>query len=367
MNILFYIPLNTRSRDIESLAIYFSRMGHQVFLLTQHKYGVLHEQFKKYARHIAVDDSESGNTLIRVIKRSLKLIGYCYYHKINLVYAHLEPCNFIAVLCQYFIRARVVICRHHVDEARLYDFNRNLSYRLTYKLARKIIVVSEHAKRYMIQVEGIPEHRILHINLAYDFKLYALPHPEKVAQLRANLGSGLILLTVCRLTRYKRPELSIEVLKKLLKAGVPARLVILGRGELQTELQNKIKEEHLEEHCMLPGYVNNVLEYMAASDVLLHPSVLESSCISIKEAAIVNLPVVVCRGVGDFDEVIHHEVNGFLVDKNNFVEEASALVLRYITDPYKFKETAARLQETVCDLFDIEKIGPVYEKLFHHH
>lgn len=365
MRILFYTPLNTRCRDIESQAEYFAKQGHTIFLLTQNGVGPLHDNFSGYGYQVAADESSSKFTSLRVLKRMRKLIWFCKSNQIDIVYAHLEPCNFIAVLSQYFVKARVVICRHHVDEARLYPFGKDLSYRLTYRLAKDIIVVSDHAKRYMVREENVPESRITHINLAYNFDLYELPNSEKVKRLRADLNADLVLLSVCRLTRYKRPELSVEVLKNLLAKGLSVKLIILGRGELQQELEDKIKTENLQQHCILPGYVNNVLEYMAAADILIHPSLLESSCITVKEAGLVNLPVVVCRNIGDFNEVIEHGVNGFIVDADNFVEETSALVLNYSGDRDKLLATAYQLRQTVYELFDITKVGPAYEELFH--
>ncbi len=365
MRILFYTPLNTRCRDIESQAAFFASHGHTIFLLTQNTVGPLHENFSGYGFQTGADESSSRFTSLRVLKRMKRLIGFCRVNRIDLVYSHLEPCNFIAVLSQYFIRTRVVICRHHVDEARLYPFGKDLSYRLTYKLAKYIIVVSDHAKRYMVNEESVPESRITHINLAYNFELYELPNSDNVKRLRADLNADFVLLSVCRLTRYKRPELSIEVLKKLVARGVSVKLVILGRGELQHELEEKIKNENLQQYCLLPGYVNNVLEYMAAADLLVHPSLLESSCIAVKEAGLVKLPVIVCRNIGDFNEVIEDGVNGFIVDVDNFVEETSALIINHANSKDKLSASAVQLRETVYELFDIAKVGPIYERLFH--
>lgn len=365
MRILFYTPLNTRCRDIESQAIFFASQGHTIFLLTQNTLGSLHANFSTYGYQADADESSSRFTSLRVLKRMRKLIWFCKANRIDLVYAHLEPCNFIAVLSQYFTKARVIICRHHVDEARLYPFGKDLSYKLTYRLAKEIIVVSEHARRYMVNEENVPDDRITHINLAYNFDLYELPTDENVERLRADIDADFVLLSVCRLTRYKRPELSVEVLKRLRANGLSVKLVILGRGEWQGELEEKIKEENLEQYCFLRGYVNNVLEYMAAADILIHPSLLESSCITVKEAGLVKLPVIVCRNIGDFNEVIEHGVNGFIVDPDNFVPETSDLILKYANKRDELIFTANKLRETVYELFDIARVGSAYEEVFH--
>ncbi len=365
MNILFYTPLNTRCRDIESQAAAFKAKGHRIFLLTQSDYGPLHENFRGYGYTVSAAPFISVFTSILVLGRMFHLIRFCYRNKIDVVYAHLEPCNFIAVLSQYVVRSRVIICRHHVDEARLYPFGKDLSYRLTYKLAKEIIVVSDHAKRYMVKEENVRENRITHINLAYDFSFYQRPDSDSVRSLREKFSTDILLLSVCRLTVYKRPELSIDVLKTLLQNGLNAKLVILGRGELHDSLMKKIEDDGLADNCILPGYVHNVLEYMAASDFLVHPSLLESSCISVKEAGLVKLPVIVCKGIGDNDEVIKHNVNGFLVNPESFVMEATQIIQENMHASNHLDTMGMNLQQTVFDLFDIRNIAPKYEELFH--
>ena len=364
MRILFYTPLNTRCLDIESQAAEFKKAGHEIFLLTQSPYYILHENFKSYGYLVAANPVTSNWTKWLVLKRWFYLVVYCRRHRIDVLYAHLEPANFIAILAQYFVRTRVIICRHHIDEAKLYPFGKDLSYKLTYKLAREIIVVSARAKEYMIEEELVPASRIYQINLSYNFDLYASPNSDIVRNIREQHSAEVLLLSVCRLTRYKRPELSIEVLKKLYDLGLNAKLIILGKGELMGSLQQQILKNGLEQFVSLAGYVSNVQDYMAASDFLVHPSLLESSCISLKEAGLVNLPIIVCKNIGDFNEVINHE-NGFKVNPDNFVDESVTIINKWYKKKDELAKIGQNLHSTVLTLFDIAKVAPYYEKTFH--
>ncbi len=365
MRILFYTPLNTRCRDIESQAAEFKKFGHEIYLLTQSHYHTLHENFKGYNYTVAAKPDSSRWIKVLVIKRWFHLVAYCWRHRIDVLYAHLEPANFIAVLAQYFVRTRVIICRHHVDEAKLYPFGKDLSYKLTYKLAREIIVVSARAKQYMIDEEGVTANRIHQINLSYNFNLYAKPVPERVTRIRQELSTEIVLLSVCRLTKYKRPELSIALARKLKNQGISAKLVILGKGELLESLQAEVRQDGLEENVVLAGYVDNVQDYMAAADFMVHPSLLESSCISLKEAGLVHLPVIVCHHVGDFDEVIRHGGNGFLVNPDNFVEESASIISSYAKNKSELAEIGQALRTTVLSMFDIRNTASYYESTFH--
>lgn len=344
--------------------IAFKQQGHKVVFLTQQE-GYLINAFLM----------QSGiDTYAHVVKRLktdwlyyfkhlIFFIFFCWKHNIEVVYSHLEPANFVASIGQLFIRARVFMCRHHIDEARLYNFDKKLSYRITYGLARQIIVVSDHAKKYMVDTERISASKIRHINLAYDFNLYEKCDPISVSNIRQKYKADLLLVSVCRMTLYKRPQIAIETLKVLIDQNIDAKLILLGKGDLESELHQIIKTLNLDRRVFMPGYVDNVLEYMTAADFFLHPSVLESSCVTIKEAGLVNLPTIVCRGVGDFDEYLINGRNGFMVNRECFAKEASELLIQHFMQKELLKEIGANLNTTVHNLFDLKNVIANYDQL----
>jgi glycosyltransferase involved in cell wall biosynthesis len=60
---------------------------------------------------------------------------------------------------------------------------------------------------------------------------------------------------------------------------------------------------------------------LSAADLIVHPSITEASSSLIKEAGLVNKPVIVCSGVGDFDQYIEHDKNGYLIKGDNEAAE----------------------------------------------
>jgi glycosyltransferase involved in cell wall biosynthesis len=213
----------------------------------------------------------------------------------------------------------------------------------------------------MTEAEHIPSARIHVIPLAYDFRLYELPPTASVHALKDSTVGKLRLVDVCRLTRFKRPELLIALARQLADWNIPFRLTILGAGELEPALRQLVTNSRLEDYVELPGYVPHVLTYLAAADLFVHPSLLESSCISVKEAGLVNLPVVVCRGVGDFDDTLTDGIDAFLVDPDDFVAQAAQLVRRLQMDRQGFALVGEHLQQTIRSTFDIEVVAKAYE------
>jgi len=365
VNILFYTPLDTRCRDIESQAREFERNGHSIFLLTLSPQGVLHENFQSYGYRVEATRSTSRFTYFSILRRLTRFIGFCNRNSIDVVYAHLEPANFVAVLGQYFVKARIIVCRHHSDFARLTGFDRNFSYRLTYRRAKDIIVVSKRAKEYMIKEEGIRQEKIHYIDLAYDFALYEPVNQEKANEIRHRHRAEILLLSIGRLNSFKRQVLCIHLVKQLAEKGLNIKLLILGEGELEGDLRKEATTLGVTDRVYFTGYVNNVLDYMAASDFLVHPSISESSCISVKEAGLAGLLPIVCQGVGDFDDYICHGENGFLVPRQDFVKASILIIKKNEGNSTIRKSAGEKLRRTVLDRFDIRKTAPYYETTFH--
>ncbi len=363
MNILFYIPQNQRCRDLESLAMLFSKQGHKIFLYTQSDYGTIHKIFNSYGFATKASNNKINNTFLLTFYRIFTYISFCWKNKIHLTYSHLDPANYIAVLGQYFVISKVIICRHNIDEAKLAGYDKSLTYRLIYLLAKKIIVVSEKAKRYMIEEEKIKGDKIQHINIAYDFTLYGVPDKENIAQIKNKYSSQILLITVGRLNKNKRPEISIEITERLIKCGINTKLIILGSGDQLAYLKELVIQKEISNNVEFPGYVDNVLEYMAASDFLIHPSLSESSCVVIKEAGLVNLPVVICEGVGDFNEYIINNYNGFCISKDNFIEECLTIIKHYSQNNKILNEIGNNLKKSINNNFDISRVALAYEQI----
>lgn len=218
----------------------------------------------------------------------------------------------------------------------------------------------------MIEREKISPQKIIHINLAYDFSLYDKPNQEEVDRLRNQYTADVILLCITRLVPHKRPEMAVMTVKKLKEMGLTTKLIVLGKGILMDSLIAQAQELNLTDCIIFPGYVNNVLDYMAAADFLLHPSVSESSCVVVKEAGLVQLPVIVNKGVGDFDEVIIHERNGFLVNSDTFAEEATQVIFKKYLRKSELADIGKRLEESVRERFSITNIAEEYNALNGH-
>ena len=362
--ILFYTPFHRRSRDVESLMLAFKAKGHRILSLTQLEGRDINPFLRTHGieAHSYIVPGETN--FYYYLRHLLYFVRFCWRNDVSIVFSHLDTANFVASIGQYFVRPKVYLCRHHINEAALYNYHLSWSYRLTNFFAKRIIAVSRHSIEYMNKIEKISLRKLIHINLAYDFSLYDPPNQAAAEKIKNEYGNGLLLVTVCRLTHFKRPDLSIKLLQKLHATNINAKLIILGSGDMQSELEEYIRVNDLGNFVFLLGHIGNVLEYIASADFLVHPSVLESSCVTVKEAGLVEKPVIVCQGIGDFDDYIRHGENGFLVRTDHFVDDAYQIITANIGNRKILEDLGRRLRDVILKRFDIGNVISKYDFIF---
>lgn len=338
--------------------------GHSVFLLTQQDSPVYHQACTEIGVKCYAAPSGEAGGLGRIIKRVQYLVKFIKSHNIDIVYCQLEPANLIGVITQYFVKAKVVLVRHHIDEIKLSANARGAFIsKWMYRLARNIVVVSAEAKDYMVKHESIDPKRIHHISLGYNFNMWKPVDVDTVKSIKEENPCQVLLIAAARLIKAKRVDLAIDVCAMARKSGIDARLIILGKGEDELMLKNHAAELGIDPYVRFYGYVGNVLDYMAASDLFLHYSLVDSSPLIVKESSLAETPVIVCRGVGDSDSYIEHGKNGFLVDRENPVPQSVEIVKNYADNVEEYREMPKLLKELVLTRFNIKNVVNDYEYL----
>lgn len=342
----------------------FVQDGHVVFLLTQAGKGVYHMAAEQFGVKTSAHPIPKIWSPIYFIRHAFYLARFCRKNQIHLVYAHLENAGLSAVLAQFLIKAKVITCRHIVDEAVLLNSRKfQLLNKLVYTLSRRTITVSQRSKDWMVEQEGIRAEKISVIPLAYNFKLFPPVNTAEMEAIRKRYNCEFLLLTACRLLPGKRPALSIDLCHQLRQQGHPVKLLILGEGPQRAELEQKVKKLGLEDEVFLLGFKNNPLDYLSACDLLVHPSLQDSSSVILKEAGLCRKAVICCRDVGDVNDYLEHANNALLVSRDNCLKEMIELIPNYLQGADKRLHLGTALEHSVRVRFDVKKILPEYQKI----
>lgn len=115
----------------------------------------------------------------------------------------------------------------------------------------------------------------------------------------ANIARTIDLLGVGALTELKNYELFLDIIDELKKDKKDIKAVIIGKGDQEKILKEKIKTLGLEQHVELAGGLphTEVINYMNRSKILLHTSHYEGQSTVMLEALAMGLKVV-CFNVG---------------------------------------------------------------------
>jgi glycosyltransferase involved in cell wall biosynthesis len=360
MNILFNFPSNKRAVSIESLAEAFINKGHPVFFYSQEATGPLHEFIEKFGVLNFFNVIEKKISLIFYFRHAFALAKYIRENKIDLVFSHTQVANVPAVFAQYFCKTRMIICRHHSDTAIINkNFNERMLDRIINLLGREFIAPCKKVFDQMV-AEGVKPVKIKLIYYGYNFNYYTLPEQEQIDAVKKKYPCDLLIVKAARYIVEKRHIILFRLIKKLVNEGYNVKCLALSDGPDRKILEQYIEENNLQQHIFLLGFRREILTYLAAADLIVHLSSSEASNNLIKEAGLLDKPVVVCNDVGDFDDYLVNGENAFIVNKEFPDKELEEVLRKVYREKGMLKNPGNNLHNKVFEMFSIEKVMPDY-------
>ncbi|MBI2843799.1 MAG: glycosyltransferase family 4 protein [Armatimonadetes bacterium] len=168
------------------------------------------------------------------------------------------------------------------------------------------------------------------------------------------LDGRLVITCVSRLVPAKGQHVLLEAAKTVLERFPEVRFVVVGsRSEsYERSLRRICSERQIEDTVVFTGERHDIPQILAATDILVQPSLEESLGISVIEGMAASLPVVASR-VGGLPELVEHGVTGLLVEPGNPAELADALI-ELIDDPDARNRMGRAGRERACGHFSID-------------
>lgn len=136
----------------------------------------------------------------------------------------------------------------------------------------------------------------------------------------------------------------LNIFWKVLKKYPAAHLSLIGDGPLRSEIERKANDLGINSHITFHGFLSNPMDYVAAADVFLLPSIIEGLPGVILEAFYCKTPVV-AYNVGGVAEVVSHHITGKIISKNE--EEG---FVNAIDDLLENKENTTKITENAHQL-----------------
>lgn len=356
-HVLFYYSANRRTVALETLFQAVQGLGHSVTCLTTAPRGELHQELERHGiESFAYNPAQSGGPRY-YLDHVRFLARFCRERKVDTVWSHLLGANLIAVLAQFLIKSRVVVFRHHFHfvasegDKKMLNRNELVVDKIINKLARQIVVPSQRVHDGMQRLEAVDMRKVAIAPYIYDFSKYPQPNPARVREIEASLPCRLRIIMVARLLNLKRHAVVFPVFRRLIDEGLDIRVMVMDEGDEKPKLQQYVAQHGLCDRIVFCGFREDVIDYMSAAHLMVHPSVTEASNNAVKEIALLRKAVAVQSGVGDFDTYIVDGENGFLAPIEGAARAFEVVIRRLYADETLLTRVGTNLRETVLTRF----------------
>ncbi|HXG89025.1 MAG TPA: glycosyltransferase family 4 protein [Vicinamibacterales bacterium] len=227
------------------------------------------------------------------------------------------------------------------------------------------IAVSESTAEFTIRARQMPAERTKVVYLGAPLDEFARARSsEEVAAARAALGidgSTIAIGTVTRLMPSKGNQYLIEAVPEIIRHHPRARVLIIGEGELQAELEAQARALNVGDRLVFAGFQRDVAAVLSALDLIVFPSLWEGTPLTAFEALASGKPIVATDADGLLD-ILTDRKDAIVVPKRDAAALARA-VNELIDHPEVAAELAREAQRTGAR-YDIAAFVQKMERLY---
>ena len=187
---------------------------------------------------------------------------------------------------------------------------------------------------------------------------------QPVTALRAQLSAGgqrQVVMHASNFRPVKRIGAVIEIFR-LIRARIPARLVLIGDGPEREDADRRVVEGGLQPDVEFAGEQHDLVPWLSAADLFLLPSHQESFGLAALEAMACEVPVIASR-VGGLPEIIDDGATGFLCAPDD-IGGMAARGIAVLTDADLHDRIGRAAAAQVRERFCTELVVPQYEQCY---
>lgn len=316
-----------------------------------------YEKFKRLADRVIVlkmahDIQPSSDIKVeRTLRRIIKQL------KPDIVYAHSSKAGAFARIADLGLNNKVIYNPH----GWAFNMQQSAKKKEMYKWVEKI---SAHFCDKIVCISDAERESALREKICKPSKLQViyngidLEDIEKAPPMsRAQLGipeDAFVVGMVGRLSKQKAPDTFVKA-AKLIKEKIPnAFFLMVGDGELRDQVEDLINQYDLSSSFLITGWVDNPTAYMKIMDIGMLLSRWEGFGLVLPEYMACGVPIV-ATNVDAIPNIIHDDINGILVDKDNIQLIARVIEKIVINTEFRQDMTKKELQ-IVAEKYDAKRV-----------
>ncbi|MFZ1322261.1 MAG: glycosyltransferase family 4 protein [Ignavibacteria bacterium] len=313
-----------------------------------------------------IDLKESGlfnRNILTKLKKILKEI------KPDIVHTHLITADFYGRIAAKQAGVPVIYstCHNYSFDKNEADINKLSildlidNFIISYS-GSNLIAISEIVKKYLVNRNKSFEKKteVIYNGIDVNKEQYKLGVTEiQNFRNKFNISKDDFLITILgRLTMQKGHVFFLDAIKDFLKEKKNVKVLILGEGELRSEIESQIVENDLSGYVFLMGFQQETEKFIEISDLICVPSLWEGFGLVIIEAMI-KRKIVLASNVGGIAEIVEDNKTGFMFEVNN--KKCFQEKINYIYDnSNKLELIKNNALELVKQKFNIWKNSELY-------
>jgi glycosyltransferase involved in cell wall biosynthesis len=310
------------------------------------------------------------------LRALLSLLRIIWRFDPDVVHTHTAKAGLLARLAAVLTPGRRPLIFHtyhgHVLEG---YFGRALSsaYRLLESAAARVtdalVTVSDAtaADLARLGVAGRERFRVIPLGLDLDAFLALAEQPARDDPLRRSAGFGpqdIVVTIAGRLVPIKRVDVALRAVARAREAGAPVRLLVVGDGELRSELEALAETLGIADHVHFAGFIRDMPAVVAATDIALLTSANEGTPVALIEAAAGARPAV-ATDVGGVTAVVA-PLAGRLGASGDDAEIGTALA-ELASDAQLRRDMGLAGRRWVSERFGAQRLVRDVERLYEEH
>jgi glycosyltransferase involved in cell wall biosynthesis len=225
------------------------------------------------------------------------------------------------------------------------------------------VAVSETLRTYLLERVRMPASRVRVVGNGVDVGRFS--PGERDARLARRIGippGAFVVGTVARLHPVKNHALLVDAFAAFSRTYDDAVLVIVGEGELRSELLRRATDLGIADRLFLPGTIADTAPVYRLFDVFVLSSVIEGTSMSALEAMASGVPVL-ATAVGGNPHLLDHGGAGLLVPSQETKPLRDALA-RLAGDADQRADLARRGRQRVVDFYSDDAMLDAYEAIY---
>ncbi len=176
----------------------------------------------------------------------------------------------------------------------------------------KVVAISEGIRQVLLS-EGVAVDHVRTIHSAVDSDKFSPGRQRNLLSKRFDVPEdALVVAVVAQLIERKGHRYLFEIVPRLLETFPSLRIVVLGKGGMESQLKQDVAQRGLTENIIFAGFHPDIENILPHVDIVAHPALMEGLGVALLQASACAVPIV-GAAAGGIPEIVRHEHNGLLV------------------------------------------------------